>query len=232
MRAELGSEVAIADGVAAAESVVDLSRPGVGLSDRLDVGGSAVSRRRAAEIPDSDIRAVCLQLALSADQLAGSATRQADPEILVRQIRRRRVVKKLLAGGNVYATAPSTTVFAPSSALHPAVATPIDFSGISDHRSPDAEIERGRTFERRADELISLLLAGSGDRRMLRDVLYTHDQIAEHPQLRTVARTASAGMDIRGGVDAGGRDVAFDPGAEGMSVPASPRLYGEQRSIR
>ncbi|WP_227984186.1 type VII secretion target [Nocardia spumae] len=205
VRAALGNEVVIADQVVASETAVDLSGPGAGLSDRLDMGGSSAARQRATEIADSDIRTVCVQLAHAAHELVRQAAATAAPETSAHRARRHRVLEALRAGREVPTDAwdnsptaehhdagASSAIFAPSSVSRPAVVAPA-ISTASPHPTSDTDIERGRTFERRADELISLLLAGRGDRQMLRDALYAHDQIAAHPQLQVMLRRAEIG---------------------------------------
>jgi hypothetical protein len=93
-------------------------------------------------------------------------------------------------------------------------------------------MKRSRTFERRADELISLMLTGKNDRRMLRDVLYVHDQIAEHPQLRSVIGKVPMPAANTASVDTGSAGRSGSPAAEYPSFPVGPGLHGEERSIR
>ncbi|PSR67268.1 hypothetical protein C8258_16780 [Nocardia sp. MDA0666] len=242
VRATLGDTVAVTDRVMANETAVDLSRPGAGLADRLDVGGSPASRQLATTIPDSEIRATCLRLAHAADELVRQAVTGTAPESAARRIRRRDALKSVRTGQEArivspehsptaqqYGVAPSTTVFAPIAPSHQAVASPV---GTSVRRSSsDTDIERGRTLERRADEVLSLLLAGGDDRQVLRDVLYAHDQIAAHPQLENMMRTTGSGY-----VDSvpTGPGAITRPSDEYSSFPVSPGLDAAavDRSIR
>ncbi|WP_084512111.1 type VII secretion target [Nocardia mikamii] len=243
VRATLGSEVAIADLVVATETSVDLSSPGAGLFDRLDAGGSATSRQRAAEVADSDIRAVCVQLARDADALARQAMPDATPEVRAQRARRQEVLHSLGARDRVSASsrphlppagqdlvAPASAVFAPSGSSRAAATSAIISSNFSP--PPDVDTERSRMFERRADELISLLLTEKDDHRMLRDVLYVHDQIAEHPQLQSILGKVPAPTANTTSVDTGSAGPNLSPAAEYQSFPVSPGRYGEERSIR
>ncbi|MBF6144998.1 hypothetical protein IU505_06735 [Nocardia nova] len=243
VRVTQGNEVAIADMVVATETSVDLSSPGAGLFDRLDAGGSATSRQRAAEVSDSDIRAVCLQLARDADALARQAMSDATPEVWAQRIRRQEVLNSLGAGDRAPANArplsppadkdgiaPFSAVFAPPGSSRPAATSAVISSSVS--LPSDVDMKRSRTFERRADELISLMLTGKNDRRMLRDVLYVHDQIAEHPQLRSVIGKVPMPAANTASVDTGSAGRSGSPAAEYPSFPVGPGLHGEERSIR
>lgn len=241
VRGALGREVAIADEVPARETAVDLSCPGVGLADRLDMGGSAASRHRATEIADTDIRSACLQLAHAADELVRQVVPPASPAISAQRAWRHHVLESLHAGHEVptgswrnnpaaeqHNTAAPTAVFAPPAVSRQALASPAVSAGVA-QRSSGTDLERGRTFERRADELISLLLAGKGDRQMLRDILYAYDQIAAHPQLPNMIRKADIGA-----VDAGSaiRGATVASIGEYSNFLASPELQREERSAR
>ncbi|MCC3315728.1 hypothetical protein [Nocardia africana] len=242
VRATLGHTVTIADRVMANETAVDLSRPGAGLVDRLDIGGSPASRQLATTIPDSDIRAACLRLAHAADELVREAVTGVETEVAAQRTRRRDALKSFGTGQEArigtrehspttqqHGVAPSMTVFAPFVPSHPPVTSPVA-TGLR-YTSVDADIERGRTFERRADELVSLLLAGRDDRQVLRDALYAHDQIAAHPQLESMVRTTSTGsIDV---VSAR-HDAVTRPSDEYSGFPVGPGLDAAavDRSIR
>ncbi|MEU6563135.1 hypothetical protein [Nocardia nova] len=189
VRATIGYEVAVADRVPAAESAVDLSRPGVGLVDRLDAAGSAAMLQRANEIPDSDIRATCLRLAQAADELVRDATRGAAAQVFARYD---------------HARMPS-----------------------------DAGTEHTRVFGRRVDELASLLSTGYTDRQLLRDAVYAHGQIAEHPLFRSTTRSASTETvgSISGDTASGHRRAVPSQAVDHSRHPVNPALHGEQRSI-
>ncbi|AHH15895.1 hypothetical protein NONO_c10880 [Nocardia nova SH22a] len=238
VRAALGDEVAIADGVVAGESAVDLSEPGTGLADRLDMAGSPISKQRADLVPDADIHAVCLQLASAADELVRRVVPGDDPATGAQRARRRRALDSLrtehtMVTGTATPATSSTAVFAPSTGSRAPGGLAIR-SGAVAPPSSDVDIERGRALERRADELISLLLAGNGDRRMLRDILYVHDQIAEHPQLQDMLEAAPTRTADIGSVDVSSSrgDAVPDPVGEYSSLAVSPGLNDEQRSVR
>ncbi|WP_280384394.1 type VII secretion target [Nocardia wallacei] len=172
VRAALGDGVAVEGNVRAAECTVDLSAPGAGLSDRLEMAGSEDSLRRAAEVSESDLRAVCLELARAADMQVRHAVTAVGSEAGARHARRQRVLDALQA--DLPVPAPWWDEIAAGSA------------------GAGPESLRDRVFERRADEILLLLGAGEIDRHRLREVLYTYGQIAEHPQLPAAAQAVSA----------------------------------------
>ncbi|MEV5651638.1 hypothetical protein AB0L57_25590 [Nocardia sp. NPDC052254] len=235
VRAMLGDRVAVAERVAAEESSVDLSRPGAGLVDRLDMAGSPAAQQRAAEVLDSEIRAICLQLTQTGDDLVRKAVPGSDPEVLAQRARRHQAMEYLRNGGNGAigvrsvlgkerhtSDAVGASVFAPVGAP-PGTSIPERARDSVTLASSGAHIERARALERRADELVSLLTTGRADRQLLREILYTFDQVSEHPQLR--AMTQALDMAAASKTAAGIRP------AEYTSVPESPRLHSEQRSF-
>ncbi|MDR7171203.1 hypothetical protein J2W56_004962 [Nocardia kruczakiae] len=240
LRSTLGGEVAVAEEVTASEAAVDLSRPGIGLSDRLDMCGSRVSRQRAAEIPDSDIHAACLHFASTADELVRQVVSDAAAGNSTQRVHRLRTLESLRAGQKLPAYAQensavparpdialSTAVFAPPAAAPSVFASQVVSAG-ADRLSPDVNRRRSRTLERRADELVSLLSTRNSDRATLRDVLYVHDQIAEHPQLQSMLRRANTGADVV----STGYETTPVPVAEYSTIPVNSGLHGEEGRIR
>ncbi|MEU6188673.1 type VII secretion target [Nocardia sp. NPDC047038] len=200
LRAALGDGVAIEGSVSAAESAVDLASPGVGLVDRLALGGSSELLRHAATVPETEIRAKCLDLARAADTKVRAAISGVDREISQHRARRQRILDALradlpipagwwddlrAADDMMAATLRSRRV----DVSHVPVGVRSDVSGT--------EAVRGMVFERRADELLLLLAASELDRQTLRDALYSYGQIAEHPLFPGVAtETTGAGAAV------------------------------------
>ncbi|WP_460696580.1 type VII secretion target [Nocardia thraciensis] len=184
VRVALGDDVATEGNVRAAECTVDLSAPGIGLSDRLEMGGSEDSLRRAAEVPESELRAVCLELARSADTQVRRAVTAVGSGTTAQRARRQRIID----------------------ALHADLPVPAPWweEIAAGGRGAGPESLRDRAFERRADEILQLLAAGEPDRRRLRDVLYAYGQIAEHPQLPDAARAVSVPASPSGGAISAG----------------------------
>ncbi|WP_169814291.1 type VII secretion target [Nocardia mexicana] len=167
VHAVLGNDAATEGNVRAAECTVDLSVPGVGLVDRLGMAGSDESLRRAVEVPESEIRTVCLELARVTDARVRSTTPAAG--FTANHAGRQRVLDAL------YADLP-----VPSDWWEQAAPDMVE--------SPESA--HGTVFDRRAYEILLLLASGTPDRRILRDVLYAYDQIIEHPQFSATPEPA------------------------------------------
>ncbi|WP_429419268.1 hypothetical protein [Nocardia sp. GAS34] len=225
VRAAMRGDTAVEEWVSPAESALDFTVPGPGLVDRLALAGSAVSLHQAATVPETEIRAKCLELARSADAQVRAAVSGVDGETVIRRARRQQILDALHAGlpvpvswwdqmraaddmtGSALWSQRVDVSFVPVGGVRPGAAT---------------EALRGMVFERRADELLLLLAAGEPDRQTLRDVLYAYGQIAEHPMLPEAARVAAAAT---AGVGTAIPDVEFAhgvrTGVHGVSVGSS-----------
>ncbi|WP_433202588.1 type VII secretion target [Nocardia sp. CA-107356] len=234
VRTAIGGDAAIEEWVSPAESAVDFTAPGPGLVDRLALAGSDELLRQAATVPETEIRAKCLEMARAADARVRAAVSGVDGETVTRRARRRQILDALHAGQPVPVSwwdqmraADDMTASALWSRRADVSFVPI--GGVRPGVSTEAL--RGMVFERRADELLLLLAAGEPDRQTLRDVLYTYGQIAEHPLLPEAARIAAAET---AGVGTAILDVEFAhgvrTGVHGVSVGSS-RLSGAPPAI-
>lgn len=201
LRAALGDDVALEGGVSAGQSAVDFGSPAPGLADRLAIAGSAESLKQAITVPDSEIRARCIELARDADERVRAAGSASDLSISASRAWRPQILEALAAGRSVPVNwqeqrGPATGV--PAAMPLPGVD---HFSGSVGVRRdvPEPEARRAIVFERRVEELLFLLAAGEPDRQTLRDVLYAYGQITEHPQFPAAARVAVA-ADLDGAV--------------------------------
>ncbi|MEU1548819.1 type VII secretion target [Nocardia sp. NPDC005745] len=194
--AALGDDVAIEGWVPAAESAVDLTSPGVGLVDRLDLGGSAELLRQAATVPATEVRAVCIELARAADVQVRTAVPSVDAKISARRAQRQRILDALHANLPIPANWWEQIRAADDAAAAALRSQQMDVSHIPvGGILPDTsgtEALRDMVFERRADELLLLLAAGEPDRQTLRDALYSYGQITEHPLFPAAARVVAA----------------------------------------
>ncbi|MEW1735377.1 hypothetical protein AB0346_05435 [Nocardia beijingensis] len=251
LRAALGGEVAIQGSVSAAKSGVDLAAPGVGLVDRLALGGSSELLRQAATVPETEIRATCLQLALSADAQVRASVSSSDREISLHRIRRQRILDALHTGLPIPPGWWDEVRAADDSMAAALRSRRVDVSHVPLGIRPGvsgADAVRGMVFERRADELLLLLAAGEPDRQTLRDALYSYGQITEHPLFPAAAPVvatgttgaAAAAIPDAGVVRSGGPDSdVFGPIGAGGVPPSIAELSrgltgfegsGEQRS--
>ncbi|MFI6361123.1 type VII secretion target [Nocardia sp. NPDC050630] len=195
VRAAMGGDTAIAEWVSPAESAVDFTAPGPGLVDRLALAGSDELLRQAATVPETEIRAKCLELARAADTQVRAAVSSVGGATVTHRARRRQILDALHAGQPVPVSwwdqmraADDITASALWSRRVDVSSVPV--GGVRPGVSTEAL--RGMVFERRADELLLLLAAGAPDRQTLRDALYTYGQIAEHPLLPEAARVVAA----------------------------------------
>lgn len=222
VRAAMRGDTAVEEWVSPAESAVDFTAPGPGLVDRIALAGSDVSLHQAATVPETEIRAKCLELARAADAQVRAAVSGVDGETVIRRARRRQILDALHAGQPVPVSWWEQMRAADDMAGSALWSRRVDVSSVpvgGVRPGVSTEALRGMVFERRADELLLLLAAGEPDRQILRDVLYTYGQIAEHPLLPEVARVAVA---ERAGVGAAIPDVEFArgvrTGVHGVSV--------------
>jgi hypothetical protein len=75
-------------------------------------------------------------------------------------------------------------------------------------------------FERRCNELV-LLLADEPERQSLRDAIYAHEQIVEHPQFVEIPAAVSVGEDERVSRPAGAAVSAPAVSAPAVSAPVT-----------
>lgn len=195
VRTALGADVAFEGNVAAAESVVDFSRPGQGLSDRLGSAGSDRAQHQAEAVARPDIQAFCLRLARAADELlARIGGRGAVFGGGERAIRR-----QIIAASESNMSIPESwweqlraDYDKAASALR---SVSFDTSAVTVGRGrldlPGAEALRRTVFQRRADEILLLIGRCEANTQLLRDVLYSYGQIVDHPRL-----SSTVGVDV------------------------------------
>ncbi|WP_181720562.1 type VII secretion target [Nocardia gipuzkoensis] len=251
LRAALGDDVAIQDRVSPAESAVDFASPGIGLVDRLALAGSDEALIQATTVPDTEIRAKCLELARAADARVRAAASDLTWDISAHRAGRQRILDGLYAGRPIPA---SWWDEIRAAGARMAAALRSQWAGVSYGPAggvhsdvSGAQVLRGMAFERRADELLLLLSGGETDRQVLRDALYAYGQIVDHPQAPAAVRaaesvgavTAAAYAEVpRGGessvhgvsVASSGSDGPPPSIAELLNGPAGSAGSREQRS--
>ncbi|MGW0177740.1 hypothetical protein [Nocardia sp. NPDC003345] len=231
--AALGDEVLLEGRVSATDSVIDLLEPGAGLVDRLTLAGSHALLERAETVPDSQVRAACLELAWMADAqvraaaaLSGIGTSETG--------RIRREIIGAFRGGRPVPTslwdalrvADERSAASLSSARTHIVHVPV---GRARAPGVGAEAMRCAVFERRADEILRSLAAGPPDRQTLRDTLYAYGQIVEHPQFPAAARAAISEAAAPGGVAARIPDAVAGAIADGVAAGSARYERGRSR---
>ncbi|MFI5534880.1 type VII secretion target [Nocardia sp. NPDC051900] len=195
LRAALGVDVAVEDRVTAAESAVDLTSPGVGLVDRLTLGGSGESLQEATTVSEKQIRARCIELAKAADAQVRAALSGVGAEVSAHRVGRQQILDALQAGFPIPASWWEELRTVDDRAAEVLQARRVNVShvplgGIFVDAFGTDDV-REMVFERRADELLLLLASGEPDRQTLRDALYSYDQIIEHPSFPAVARAVA-----------------------------------------
>ncbi|MGI5220447.1 hypothetical protein [Nocardia sp. CA-290969] len=191
----VGDGVAVAASVAAAESAVDLTSPGAGLVDRLELAGSDELRQQAATVPNEQIRATCLGLG----RAAVARLREIAPAGDARDDVRARILRALSAGGTVPADwwhelrAVQAVTTARKSPRRDVSHIRIGAvrRAFAEADGPDSVV-----FERRIDEILRLVAQGPADRRTLRDVLYAYGQVVEHPALAAAAAVTAQPIEV------------------------------------
>ncbi|MBF6451381.1 hypothetical protein IU429_27280 [Nocardia elegans] len=187
LRIALGAEVAFEENVTAAESEVDFSRPGKGLVDRLGSAGSDRARHQAEAVAQQDIWTVCLQLARAADELLARSGGRVGVFGDGQHAMRRQIIAALQSNSSIPEGWWDQLRAEYDKAAYPLRSVSVDTSTITLGRGrldlPGAEALRRTVFQRRADEILLLIGCNEANSQMLRDVLYAHGQIVDHPRL-------------------------------------------------
>jgi len=253
LRIALGAEVPVQDQISPTESTIDLASPGRRLVDRLAMAGPKRLRQQATTTPDSDIRAICLELAKAADAQIRSTVFATDAESTANHDQRKRILDALHAGRAVPASwwEEFNAIDRTQAELLESQRVDLSSAPVGTYVDvPGAENPRTRVFERRANEL--LVLAGAEPHRQtLRDAFYSYGQIVEHPSVATAGRVAlqqtagSAPMSVRVPREAGHPAIGSDsvsvasngfhetpPSvAELLQGPSVSKGSGEQRKV-
>ena len=163
---------------------------------------------RIDRVPTQLIRATCLELARDAHDRLGRVT-STSAETLGVPALRERVLTAVLRGHEVPAQwwddlrdiddLLAATILARRSDVSRIPVGELRSDGAGRPGSESVRL-RAMTFQRRCDEL-ALMLAGPPDRQCLRDAVYAHGQVVDHPALApgTVAVAAATGPVIASG---------------------------------
>jgi hypothetical protein len=191
------SDVAMADLVGPTYNV-DLRVATPDTTDRLGLAGSEQSREHAAQVPDSQVRARTVELAVDAHVQLGRSGVSPAEAAGARQLRDR-ILTTVQAGRPVPRELWDDLRDADDLLAASMLSRRVDVGrvGLGELRVDDADSAlRTMVFERRCNEL-ALLLAGEPSRQDLRDAVYAHDQIVEHPLFVAVPAAVSVPVDER-----------------------------------
>ncbi|WP_216897857.1 hypothetical protein [Nocardia alni] len=194
MRRQLG-EIPM-EGRVAASSAMPLTAPGPGLVDRLGLVGSPRLVDRVERVPAHLIGASCVELAWDAHDRVGQLA-SSSAETLGVPALRERVLTAVRGGREAPAQWWDELRDIDDLLAATILARRADVSGVplgelrSSRSNPELTALRAMVFQRRCDEL-TLMLALPLDRQLLRDAIYAHGQIVDHPVLTTAPPVSTA----------------------------------------
>ncbi|WP_330257084.1 hypothetical protein OG874_22445 [Nocardia sp. NBC_00565] len=187
MRGQLG-QVPMA-GEVAASTAMDLGSPGAGLVDRLGLVAAPQMLERVSGFPVAQIGARCTELAADAHVRLGKSHIGAAASLGAPQLRER-ILVAIKRGASVAEAWWDELRDADDLLAASMLALRTDVSRVAlgelrsehtDGRSgSDAATLRSMVFERRCNELV-LLLTAESTRQCLRDAVYAHGQLVDHP---------------------------------------------------
>lgn|GEM_PF-3135915 len=202
MRRQLG-EMPV-EGPVVPSSAMPLAAPAPGLVDRLGLAGSPRLVDRVERVPAHLIGASCVELAWDAHDRAGQLV-SSSAETLGVPALRERVLAAVRGGREVPAQWWEELRDIDDLLAATILAQRADVSGVplgelrserSGRSGPESAALRAMVFQRRCDEL-ALMLAGPPDRQLLRDAVYAHGQVADHPEFAAAAPVSSAAASAR-----------------------------------
>ncbi|MET8877281.1 hypothetical protein [Nocardia sp. NPDC004604] len=184
MRAQL-REVPM-EGPVSASSAMDMSAAAAGLVDRLGVVAAAQLLERVGKVPAQGIGSRCIDLAWDAHRRVGQA---GAPDSLGLPQLRQRILDAIRRRREVPADwweelRDADDLLAASMLSRRADVSRVALgelrSDVEGRSATEAMLLCTMVFERRCDELV-LLLADEPNRQRLRDAVYAHGQIVDHP---------------------------------------------------
>ncbi|GAA5062261.1 hypothetical protein [Nocardia callitridis] len=185
------------EGEVGASAVMDLTTAGSSRVDRLGLVGDRQLVERVTRVPERSIGARCAELAWDAHVRLG-AQRTGAAESLNAPQTRQRILDAVRHGravpGEWWDELQEVDDLLAASMLSRRGDVSRIALGELRSEDPQARTEsaelRAMVFERRADELVSLL-AQEPDRQCLRDAVYAYGQLIDHPLFRRTPTTAT-----------------------------------------
>ncbi|MFI6779150.1 type VII secretion target [Nocardia sp. NPDC050412] len=222
------------EGMVAPSYDVDLRVATPDTADRLGLAGSVEALEQIAAVPDSALRARCVELAADAHAKVGRIRDLPADGAVARGVRDR-ILAAVQSGRDIPRSWWDELRDADDLLAASIMPRRVDVGRVEpgDLRVDDADGGlRTLVFERRCNELV-LLLAEETTRQQLRDAVYAHEQIVKHPRFvevpaavstavdEVVARPVGAGQVSAPGVTAPG--VTAGPPAGVVAPPSSSR---------
>ncbi|WP_433491898.1 type VII secretion target [Nocardia grenadensis] len=184
-------------------------------TDRLGLTGSAPALESVAAVPDAGVRARCVELALDAHAHLGRSVPGHYDSVGARGIRDR-ILARVEAGEDIPRSwwdelRDADDLLAAAMISQRVDVGRVDLGAI--RVGEEVSALRAMVWERRCNELVALL-DQDPDRQSLRDAVYAHSQILEHPTFVAAPAAVSAGVDEQVVRPAGG--------STGVSAPVEP----------
>ncbi|MEV6427512.1 type VII secretion target [Nocardia sp. NPDC051463] len=161
---------------------VDLRESTPDTTDRLGLTGSTATQDQVAAVPDSQLRAQSMELATDAHAQVGRSVPLSAEAAGSRQLRER-ILADVQSGRPVPRQVWDELRDADDLMAASMLSRRVDVGRVElGQLRVDAEVSalRAMVFERRCNELV-LLLAEESTTQTLRDAVYAHEQILEHP---------------------------------------------------
>ncbi|WP_330232511.1 type VII secretion target [Nocardia sp. NBC_00508] len=162
---------------------VDLREFTPDTADRLGLTGSIAALEHVSAVPDAQVRSRCTELAADAHAQVGRSGPVPAEAAASRQVRER-ILAALQAGRPVASELWNELRDADDLLAASMLGQRVDVGRVEiGQLRVDAGLSplRSMVFERRCNELV-LLLADESSRQTLRDAVYAHEQITQHPQ--------------------------------------------------
>lgn len=163
-------------------------------ADRLGLTASIPALEHVATVPDSAVRSRCVELAVDADaQVVRSVA--ATPDVAATRRLREAILTSVQSGRPVPRTLwddlrDADDLLAASLLTHRVDVGRVEVGAL--RLDDEAGALRALVFERRCNELALLLAEEEPTRQSLRDAVYAHEQIVEHPQFVVAPAAVSA----------------------------------------
>ncbi|MEU2036526.1 type VII secretion target [Nocardia amamiensis] len=171
------------EGLVAPSYDVDLREFTPDTADRLGLTGSIAALEHVSAVPDAQVRSHCMELAADAHAQVGRSGPVPAEAAASRQVRER-ILAALQAGKAVPPDLWNELRDADDLLAASMLGQRVDVGRVEiGQLRVDAGVSplRSMVFERRCNELV-LLLADESSRQTLRDAVYAHEQITQHPQ--------------------------------------------------
>ncbi|MBB5918764.1 hypothetical protein BJY24_007676 [Nocardia transvalensis] len=189
-------------------------------ADRLGLTGSAAALNDVASVPDNRVHARCVELAVDAHSQVGAGG--TPPEAAGARGLRQRILTALQAGRPVPEALWQELRDADDLLAAAMMSRRVDVGRVDPGqlRVDDNPALRAMVFERRCNELALLLADEEQTRQHLRDAVYAHEQIVEHPQFVAAPAAVSAGEPQRVDRPAASSAQVTAPPSGAVSAPA------------